>query len=126
MGQPVIHFEVISRDAEKAQKFYGDLFDWKINADNPMNYGLVDIEENQSPEGAGIGGGIGAAPEGYDGHLTWYVGVDDVEAFLVKAEELGGSRMMGPEELDTPQGKIVLGQFTDLDGNTVGLVSPVD
>jgi uncharacterized protein len=125
MGQPVIHFEVIAKDAEKAQSFYGDLFDWEFDADNPMNYGIVDREKNLSPEGLGISGGIGGAPEGYDGHLTWYVGVDDVEAFLAKAEELGGTRVMGPDELETPQGKIVLGQFSDPEGHMVGLVSPM-
>jgi predicted enzyme related to lactoylglutathione lyase len=42
MGNPVIHFEVSGSDGTKLQKFYGDLFDWKINADNPMDYGIVD------------------------------------------------------------------------------------
>ena len=126
MGQPVIHFEVIAKDGEKARGFYGELFDWEINADNPMNYGIVDREKNLSPEGQGIGGGVGDAPDGYDGHVTFYVGVDDVEAFLAKAEELGGTRLMGPDELETPQGKITLGQFTDLEGRMVGLVSPTD
>ena len=126
MGQPVMHFEVIAKDADKARSFYGELFDWEFDADNPMNYGTVDREKNLSPEGVGIGGGVGGAPEGYDGHLTFYVGVEDVEAFLAKAEELGGTRLMGPDKLETPQGEIVLGHFTDPEGQMVGLVSPVD
>jgi predicted enzyme related to lactoylglutathione lyase len=126
MGQPVMHFEVVAKDAKGAQEFYGELFDWEFDADNPMNYGIVDREKNLSPEGVGIGGGVGGGPEGYDGHLTFYVGVEDVEAFLSKAEELGGTRVMGPEEMETPQGKIVLGHFTDREGQLVGLVSPMD
>ena len=43
MPNPVVHFEVSSADAEKAQKFYGDLFGWHIDANNPMNYGMVDL-----------------------------------------------------------------------------------
>ena len=39
----------------------------------------------------GIGGGIGGAPEGYPGHVTFYVQVPDVEAALAQAESLGGS-----------------------------------
>jgi uncharacterized protein len=35
--------------------------------------------------------------EGYEGHVTFYVGVPDVEAALVKAESLGGKRLFGPE-----------------------------
>ncbi len=55
MGQPVVHFEVMGTDAAKLQKYYSDLFDWKINVfpGSPVNYGLVD--------GAGIGGGIGGS-----------------------------------------------------------------
>ena len=32
MGQPVVHFEVIGKDGEKLQRFYGELFDWEIDA----------------------------------------------------------------------------------------------
>ena len=42
MPNPVVHFEVSSADGEKAQKFYGDLFGWHIDANNPMNYGMVE------------------------------------------------------------------------------------
>ena len=38
MGQPVVHFEVIGKDGAKLQKYYADLFGWKISADNEMNY----------------------------------------------------------------------------------------
>ena len=48
---------------------------------------------------SGIGGGVGQGPEGYTGHVTFYVGVPDVEAALAKAESLGGTRMMGPEQV---------------------------
>ena len=62
MGQPVVHFEIMGTDADKLHSFYSDLFDWKINAENPMSYGIVDREGNVNADGVGIGGGIGAAP----------------------------------------------------------------
>ena len=31
MGQPVVHFEVVGKDAGKLRDFYGDLFGWKFN-----------------------------------------------------------------------------------------------
>lgn len=34
MGQPVVFFEVISKDAERAQKFYADLFGWQVAAED--------------------------------------------------------------------------------------------
>lgn len=42
--------------------------------------------------------------EGYDGHVTFYVEVPDVEAALAKAESLGGTRVMGPDKVpDGPE-----------------------
>jgi predicted enzyme related to lactoylglutathione lyase len=119
MGQPVVHFEIIGNDAEKLRGYYSELFGWEFNADNPMNYGTVDREANTNADGIGIGGGIGAGPEGYDGHVTFYIEVPDVEASLAKAESLGGSRMMGPE---TVMEGIEVGLFNDPEGRTVGVV----
>ena len=62
-----------------------------------MDYGLVAREGNTDPDGVGIGGGVGQGPEGYSGHVTFYVGVPDVEEALAKAESLGGKRIMGPK-----------------------------
>src|SRR5687767_7817814 len=112
MGQPVVHFEVIGRDGAKLQSYYGELFGWEIDANNPMGYGTVQREGNTNSDGVGIGGGVGVGPEGYDGHVTFYVEVPDVEAALAKAEELGGSRMMGPDE---PMEGLVMGMLTDPD-----------
>jgi uncharacterized protein len=120
MGQPVVHFEVIGKDGETLQKYFSDLFGWEIQADNPMNYGIVQREENVNAEGVGIGGGVGPAPEGYDGHLTFYVEVPDVEATLAKAESLGGKRLMGPDEV--PGMDLVLGHFADPEGHLVGVI----
>ena len=119
MGQPVVHFEIIGNDAEKLRGYYSELFGWEFNADNPMNYGTVDREANTNADGIGIGGGIGAGPEGYDGHVTFYIEVPDVEASLAKAESLGGSRMMGPE---TVMEGIEVGLFNDPEARTVGVV----
>ena len=119
MGQPVVHFEVIGRDGAALQSFYSELFDWKIDTNNPMGYGVVSRDENLSADGIGIGGGVGGGPEGYPGHVTFYVEVPDVEAALAKAESLGGTRMMGPDEV---MEGLVIGQFTDPEGHTIGLV----
>jgi uncharacterized protein len=119
MGEPVVHFEVIGKDGAALRSFYSDLFGWKIDADNPMNYGIVQRDGNVSADGTGIGGGVGQGPEGYAGHVTFYIEVPDVEAALAKAESLGGTRVMGPEQImDT----VELGQFTDPEGHLIGVV----
>ena len=119
MGQPVVHFEIIGQDADRLRGYYSDLFGWEIDANNPANYGIVQREGNTDGDGVGIGGGVGKGPEGYAGHVTFYVGVPDVEAALAKAESLGGTRMMGPEE---PMEGVEIGLFNDPEGHTVGVV----
>jgi predicted enzyme related to lactoylglutathione lyase len=119
MGQPVVHFEIIGKDPDALQSFYTDLFGWEIDSDNPMNYGVVQREGNVNDDGVGIGGGVGPGPEGYDGHVTFYIEVPDVEAALAKAESLGGSRMMGPDEV---MESVVIGLFNDPEGHVVGVV----
>ncbi|HEX3733953.1 MAG TPA: VOC family protein [Solirubrobacterales bacterium] len=122
MGQPVVHFEVVGKDGDKLKGYYAEMFGWEIDSNNPMNYGLIDREANLNSAGMGIGGGIGQGPEGYDGHVTFYVEVPDVEAALAKAESLGGARVMGPHKLND---ELTLGQFLDPEGNVVGLTGAV-
>ena len=120
MGYPVVHFEVIGKDGGKLQRYYAQLFDWQIDANNPLSYGTVPREGNTNAEGAGIGGGIAAGPTpDYGGHVTFYVEVPDVEAALAKAESLGGTRVFGPAPV--PGTDIELGQFTDPEGHLIGL-----
>ncbi|TML97600.1 MAG: glyoxalase [Actinobacteria bacterium] len=123
MGQPVVHFEVIGKDGAKLQSYYADLFGWEIDADNEMNYGMVDGKKNPAPDGMGIGGGIAGGPEGYEGHVTFYVAVPDIEEALQKAESLGGTRVFGP---DTIMGRIELGQFKDPEGHVIGVVKALE
>jgi hypothetical protein len=120
MGQPVVHFEVVGQDSAKLQAFYGEAFGWDFDTANPMSYAVVDREANSTADGGGIGGGIGEAPAGYSGHATFYVAVPDVEAALAQVEQLGGTRMFGPEQV---MDGLVVGLFTDPEGHVVGLVN---
>jgi uncharacterized protein len=115
MGAPVVHFEIIGKDAERLKGYYSELFGWEINSDNPMNYGIVQPDS----AGGGIGGGIGPGPEGYAGHVTFYVEVPDVAAALAKAESLGGTTVMGPDRV---MEQIEIGLFQDPEGHLVGVV----
>jgi hypothetical protein len=121
MGQPVVHFEIIGTDPQRLRGYYGDLFGWEFDtsgdAAEPVsaagNYGFV-----PNPEGAGIPGGVGGGP-GYPARVLFYVGVPDVEAALRKAESLGGTRTMGPEQ--APGSGLVVGHFTDPEGHLIGV-----
>ena len=121
MGQPVVHFEVIGKDGEKLRSYYSELFGWEFgDVVGPTNYAVVPRDGNTNADGVGIGGGVGTVPEGYGGHVTFYVEVPDVEAALAKAESLGGKRMMGPDKV--PEVNIEIGLFTDPEGHVIGVV----
>ena len=121
MGQPVVHFEIIGKDAQRLHSYYGELFDWDFDTSasaTGMDYALV--ERYTTDDGTGIPGGVGGGMEGYDGHVTFYVSVPDVETALKKAESLGGTRHMGPDPI--PGTNIQIGHFTDPEGHLVGVV----
>jgi predicted enzyme related to lactoylglutathione lyase len=121
MGQPVVHFEVVGKDGEKLRSYYSELFGWEFgDVIGPTNYAVVQRDGNTNADGVGIGGGVGTGPEGYGGHVTFYVEVPDVEAALAKAESLGGTRMMGPDKV--PGADIEIALFTDPEGHVIGLV----
>lgn len=117
MGQPVVHVEVIGKDPDRLRSYYGELFGWEFGEPmGPTDYATI-------TEPAGVGGGVGGVPEGYPGHVTFYVQVPDAEAALAKAESLGGKRMMGPDEV--PGAGIEIGLFTDPEGHVIGVMAPV-
>ena len=113
MPNPIVHFEIIGKDAAATQKFYADLFDWNVNADNPMNYGVVTAQEDK-----GIGGGVAAGQQG-ETYVTVYAEVADLQATLDKAESLGGKTVMEPMEIP---GVVTMAMFNDPDGNLIGII----
>ena len=112
MGQPVVHFEICGRDGAKLHAYYAELFGWKIDANNPMNYGMVHNEQ-------GIGGGVG---QGDKPSLTFYIEVPDPAAALKQAEAAGAKVVM--PVMDVPGGPTIA-QFSDPEGNVVGIMKPM-
>jgi predicted enzyme related to lactoylglutathione lyase len=120
MGSPVVHFEVLGKDPERLMGYYAELFGWEIETqpNAPVSYGLV--QRYTDGDGRGIGGGIGGGPDGYDGHVTFYVGVPDVDEALANAERLGGTRLHGPDPV--PGTDVVLGALADPEGHHIGVI----
>ena len=121
MGNPVVHFEIIGKDPKKLHDYYGELFGWQFHVGDalseevsaPGHYGFVDGTTTD-----GINGGVGGGA-GHESKVLFYVGVPNVEAALQKAESLGGKRLLGP--VKAPDGDFVVAQFTDPEGNLIGL-----
>lgn len=106
-------FDISTPDLPRARRFYQELLGWPVNVLDPT-YMLVG-DDNGRPTG-GIGQSDPDSP--YTG-LVVYFPVDDVDAALARAEQLGGGRVLAPT--DTPVSRIAV--FADPDGNLVGLVA---
>jgi predicted enzyme related to lactoylglutathione lyase len=112
----VVHFEIHGKDSERLKTFYTQLFGWRIDSNNPMNYGM--IEPGIGGPEKGVGGGRANAP-GHGPRVMVYVQVVDLEETLRKAEEMGGKAVMQP--MDVPGGPTIA-QMEDPEGNRVGLI----
>jgi len=113
MGMPIVHFEICGGEGDQLQKFYSNLFGWKIDANNPVQYGLVAAEEKS------IGGGISAAQPGCKSYVTVYAAVEAIDPVLAQVEKLGGKIAMPRTVIP---GMVIMAQFIDPSGNLIGLV----
>jgi predicted enzyme related to lactoylglutathione lyase len=111
MGQPVVHFEIGCRDTAKTQAFYSKLFDWNIQQHGPAAM----IATGNS---LGIQGHITSLGHEPHNYVTFYVNVDDLQAYLDRAAKLGGKTLVPPTEVPG------MGRFAwlaDPEGTIVGL-----
>jgi len=116
MGAPVVHFEIGCRNSQKATKFYSDLFGWKIEQQGPA--AMIDTQG----AGVGIGGHITALGHEPNNYITFYAQVNDLQAYLKKAESQGGKTIIPPQEVP---GMGQFAWFADPDGNVIGLWKPL-
>ena len=97
-------------DGDKLKGYYAELFGLgRSTPTTQMNYGIVPREGNRQPRRDRGRRRHRGGPDGYEGHVTFYVAVPRRRGGAAKAESLGGTRMMGPE---TIMGGVELGQFT--------------
>ncbi len=114
MTRPVVHFEILGKDSKRLKEFYASLFGWKIDSNNPMNYGMVEPGIGGPEEG--LGGGIA---QGDTPSVIIHVQVVDLNEPLATAEEMGGKAVMQP--MDIPDGPTIA-MIEDPERNTIGLI----
>lgn len=113
MGRPVVHFEIGCRDKAKTAEFYGAMFEWTTQDMGPAAMIATGAE-------TGIQGHISSLGHEPHNYTIFYVQVDDVAAYLKKAESLGGKTIVPAAPI--PSGTFAW--FADPEGNTVGLFTP--
>ena len=80
----LVHFEIPAHDAERAKRFYGDLFGWTFTSwDGPIEYHMSE---------AGGEPGCGLYPsESADTGPIVYFDVEDIQAGVARVREVGGT-----------------------------------
>lgn len=113
MAHPVIHAEIRSADPDSTRAFFGELFGWKYSDGAFPGYSFVDTGVEEALPTA-----IGPLQGGSDAVL-FFVGVQDVEATLARAEELGGRTIQSAQSVPG----VTFGVFADPQGHVVGVAA---
>jgi uncharacterized protein len=95
--------ELASPDHEASAAFYGDLFGWETSQfeASPDPYFVI------SNRGHGNGGIRPEQPPGTPPSWLVYFGIDAIDAGLAKVEQLGGSKLAGPIDIQIAKVGIV-------------------
>jgi len=110
---PVVHIEFSTLDREESGNFFSKLFGWSFQQMPEMNYATFDT--------GSIGGGLNPVQENNPaGTTSVYIGTDDIDATLAKAEKLGGKTVVPKTEIP---GVGWFGFFSDPTGNMIGLLT---
>ncbi|OGK29758.1 glyoxalase [Candidatus Roizmanbacteria bacterium RIFCSPLOWO2_01_FULL_40_42] len=125
---PVVHFEMPSKDKKRTAEFYAKVFGWAMNQlgaemGDYLLAGTTETDENNMVKTPGnINGGFFDYKD-EDGfrqpHLV--IAVDNLEESMKKVEE-GGGKLIG-KPMDIPGiGKYI--SFKDTEDNNVGMLQP--
>ena len=114
MPHPVIHTEIRSTDPDATRAFFAELFGWKVSSEGAYpGYTFIDT---------GVEGGpyVAIGPrQASDDEVLFFVGVEDVAATLVRAQELGGKVIQQAQHVPGTS----FGVFEDAQGHRVGVAA---
>ena len=114
MAHPVVHAEIRSEDPDATRKFFADLFGWKVSSAGAFpGYTFIDT---------GVEGGtyVAISPrQSAEDEVLFFVGVEDVEATLQRAAELGGTIIQPAQHVPGTS----FGVFADAQGHRVGVAA---
>jgi predicted enzyme related to lactoylglutathione lyase len=85
MSNPIVHAEIRSNDPDATRTFFGGLFQWTFPDGAIPGYTYVD-----SGVANALPAGIGPVQGGNE-LVTFFVGVDDIDATVTEAQRLGGT-----------------------------------
>ncbi|HUO72918.1 MAG TPA: VOC family protein [Solirubrobacteraceae bacterium] len=123
MGR-VIHFEIHCADLDRAERFYIDVFGWRIDRWDgaPVDYRLITTGPDDQP---GINGALTARQGEIGGRgVIAYVNTVEVADLAETARRIGaggGEQVLAPNEI---LGVGTVAYFKDTEGNVFGALQP--
>jgi predicted enzyme related to lactoylglutathione lyase len=121
MSGRVVHFEIPFDDAERARKFYSEVFSWQITELPDMRYAIVQTgptdDEGFPTESGYIGGGMLQRDSPADRPVIT-IDVEDIDAALAEIERRGGMTVLGRQDVGEMGWAAY---FKDVEGNLMGL-----
>ncbi len=117
VGTPasIVWFEVPADNVDRAKRFYGELFGWKIEKfPGPTEYWHIDTGGGDDTPDGGL---LKRQNPGQQG-ITNYIGVASVDPFVAKVQKLGGKVCM-PKTAVPQMGYFAICQ--DTENNTFAL-----
>ena len=111
MPNPIVHAEIRSTEPDATRAFFGELFGWTFPDGAVPGYTYVDSGVPDALP-AGIGPVQGGNPL-----VTFFVGVEDIDAAIADAERLGGRVVQAPTRVPG----VAFALIADPAGQVVGL-----
>jgi hypothetical protein len=115
MGNPIIHWEFVVPDADKARAFYRKIFDWRFDDTAFPGYTIIDT-------GSEPAGTLKTSTRAPMAGLNTYFEVSDLRLTLRNVVELGGKILVPPTEIPS-MGSYAM--FADPVGVAVGVLEPL-
>jgi predicted enzyme related to lactoylglutathione lyase len=111
MPNPIVHAEIRSTDPDATRAFYGQLWGWSFPEGAIAGYTYVDTGvPNALP--AGI-----SPLQGGEARVTFFVGVEDIDATIADVRRLGGTVVQEPARVPG----VAFALIADPTGQVVGL-----
>jgi len=111
MSNPIVHAEIRSSDPDSTRAFFGGLFGWTFPEGAMPGYTYVDSGVPDALP-AGISPLQGGSPL-----VTFFVGVEDIDATITDVRRLGGSVVQEPMRVPG----VAFALVADPAGQVVGL-----
>ncbi|MGE0431979.1 MAG: VOC family protein [Planctomycetota bacterium] len=115
MGQPVMSWQILTKNPDRLATFYTQLFDWSVDDANPLGYREISTGSER-----GIGGGIWPAPPEAHSFVQLFVEVERVATTIEACTSLGGTVLIPAQKLPRGEEMAIL---RDPEGISFGVFS---